>query len=448
VQPRTAIAPVIAAFLYVFAALLANEWVYLLSIALFLSTALGFILPLLIINALTVKAQLPVNSVAGQDAVVRFLLRRRTGFIHSILPIKLLRVQASLRRRVIASDNQESLLPAEATLIDSLNNELEISYLLKNLARGVYIIEQIELSSSFPFGLVWWTKICPTPAATSSLTVYPALHSISGNFLNELHGMMSSMGTSTSELIVIHQSSSVRGVREFRTGDSMRHIHWPSTARMATLIVREYDCETLPTFDLVFDLKSPWKDGAQFELAVSLVHSLIDLGYSRDMLPQLILNPGEDHSELTPLLYDLPQIPPGPDRYTEILARLDMMPSFSRGYTLSQSLKAQVRSDRALLTVVPAQQSMLVHLPDKGDRLCYPVYLVAAQVGAPTPEPVIFGRDKTKRPPSADVSDPESSVDRLATAAMQKATDDAGEAQLILQNTIATIYSEDDLPHL
>jgi uncharacterized protein (DUF58 family) len=33
------------------------------------------------------------------------------------------------------------------------------------------------------------------------------------------------------------------GVREYRPGDSMRHVHWPSTARQGTVMVREFEQE-------------------------------------------------------------------------------------------------------------------------------------------------------------------------------------------------------------
>jgi uncharacterized protein (DUF58 family) len=43
------------------------------------------------------------------------------------------------------------------------------------------------------------------------------------------------------------------GVREYRPGDGMRHVHWPSTARHGSLIVREFEEETTRRLALIVD---------------------------------------------------------------------------------------------------------------------------------------------------------------------------------------------------
>jgi len=43
------------------------------------------------------------------------------------------------------------------------------------------------------------------------------------------------------------------GVREYRTGDSMRHVHWPSTARHGQLMVREFEREHTRRVAVVLD---------------------------------------------------------------------------------------------------------------------------------------------------------------------------------------------------
>lgn len=45
------------------------------------------------------------------------------------------------------------------------------------------------------------------------------------------------------------------GLREFRTGDSPRWIHWRSTARLSKLMVREFEDRAAPSMTLVFE---PW----------------------------------------------------------------------------------------------------------------------------------------------------------------------------------------------
>jgi len=43
------------------------------------------------------------------------------------------------------------------------------------------------------------------------------------------------------------------GIREYRAGDSMRHVHWPSTARMGTVMVREFEQEQTRRLAIVVD---------------------------------------------------------------------------------------------------------------------------------------------------------------------------------------------------
>ena len=43
------------------------------------------------------------------------------------------------------------------------------------------------------------------------------------------------------------------GIREYRSGDSMRHVHWPSTARTGAVMVREFEQEQTRRLALVVD---------------------------------------------------------------------------------------------------------------------------------------------------------------------------------------------------
>jgi uncharacterized protein (DUF58 family) len=43
------------------------------------------------------------------------------------------------------------------------------------------------------------------------------------------------------------------GIREYRPGDSMRHVHWPSTARHGVVMVREFEEETTRRLAIIVD---------------------------------------------------------------------------------------------------------------------------------------------------------------------------------------------------
>ncbi|MEW6555521.1 MAG: DUF58 domain-containing protein [Actinomycetota bacterium] len=70
------------------------------------------------------------------------------------------------------------------------------------------------------------------------------------------------------------------GVREFRSGDPLRHVHWRTTARRGELVVREFERETGTPLVVLVDnrvRKSPRADfstllDAEARLAASIVH--------------------------------------------------------------------------------------------------------------------------------------------------------------------------------
>ncbi len=54
------------------------------------------------------------------------------------------------------------------------------------------------------------------------------------------------------------------GVREYVSGDSLRHIHWPSSARTGTLIVKEYQQEYMPAAGVLLIVARP-ASGTRYE---------------------------------------------------------------------------------------------------------------------------------------------------------------------------------------
>ena len=68
------------------------------------------------------------------------------------------------------------------------------------------------------------------------------------------------------------------GVREYRPGDSPRHVHWRSTARAGQLIVKEFASETEPGLTIALDLRASSVVGADedtsLELAIKIAATL------------------------------------------------------------------------------------------------------------------------------------------------------------------------------
>jgi uncharacterized protein (DUF58 family) len=71
-----------------------------------------------------------------------------------------------------------------------------------------------------------------------------------------------------------HGSTAFASLREYAPGDDPRHIHWPSTARLGTLMVREHVDTTEPSVAIVLDARSEFLDGPAFETAVEICASV------------------------------------------------------------------------------------------------------------------------------------------------------------------------------
>ncbi|WP_053387162.1 DUF58 domain-containing protein [Leucobacter japonicus] len=68
---------------------------------------------------------------------------------------------------------------------------------------------------------------------------------------------------------------SFHAVREYVRGDAMRHVHWKSTAKTGTLMVRQYEESQTARAAILFDaVRSEYASDDEFELGVSIAASL------------------------------------------------------------------------------------------------------------------------------------------------------------------------------
>ncbi len=107
-------------------------------------------------------------------------------------------------------------------------------------------------------------------------------------------------------------------LREYVPGDSVNHIHWPTTARMGTLMVREYELD--PTLDawIFLDLNEQVQagqgDSSTEEYGVTIAATLAAYFLRQDISVGLVVNAGR--REFVPLDRGDRQL----DRILEVLA--------------------------------------------------------------------------------------------------------------------------------
>jgi len=120
---------------------------------------------------------------------------------------------------------------------------------------GVYTVGPLTLSVSDALGLFSVRRILPD---IRPFDLFPRAHSVGG--LDRLAGRRS---FAPSELSAAQggQSAAYLGVREFRSGDDVRRVHWPATARHAVPMVKEYELDLTPYFTLFLDLERRHRAG-------------------------------------------------------------------------------------------------------------------------------------------------------------------------------------------
>ncbi|MBV9661195.1 MAG: DUF58 domain-containing protein [Acidimicrobiales bacterium] len=140
------------------------------------------------------------------------------------------------------------------------------SYRLPTARRGVYHLGPLQLKISDPFGLAEATK---DTAPDTTLTVHPRVEPVS------VHSPSSHRDDDRLPLPVIgHSGNELYALREYVPGDDLRHVHWPSTARLDDLVVRQPEHLRRGRMTVAADLRGWVHDTETLEAVLSATASV------------------------------------------------------------------------------------------------------------------------------------------------------------------------------
>jgi uncharacterized protein (DUF58 family) len=145
-------------------------------------------------------------------------------------------------------------------------------YVLRGLPRGRYRLDRARLEVDDPFGLATRSLVV---AASGSIVVYPLIADLDRLFTD--HGGAS--GSAGRYLLSRGAGFDLHSVREHQQGESLRRVHWPSTARRQTLMVKELEDSPRDEAAVILDCMGGLDVGtapdSSFEMMVRAAGSLL-----------------------------------------------------------------------------------------------------------------------------------------------------------------------------
>ncbi len=153
--------------------------------------------------------------------------------------------------------------------------------------RGLYTLGPVSLASTFPLGLSEARQRGNSGLGT--LIIYPEVFPI---VTLPLHGAPSQINRGGFLLPESTGTAEFCGLREYRRGDNPRHVHWPTTARLNELMVREFEPIAAASLCIALDLAAATDIGtgrhSTLEYALKIAASIARYACSSGMPVRMI----------------------------------------------------------------------------------------------------------------------------------------------------------------
>ncbi|MFT7640096.1 MAG: hypothetical protein ACI9G1_001835 [Pirellulaceae bacterium] len=166
------------------------------------------------------------------------------------------------------------------------------TYKLLVPARGHYQLKRCEISSRYPLGLI---HVGNRFDHQDSLTVYPRQGQLTREWLRTIES--NNPGVNRSAGQQGPAEGNYYALREWRSGDSKRWVHWRSSAKTGNLVVRQFERERSEGLVLILDLhvgdEPSEADLSNVELAVSFAATAISDLASRGPFPMKVAVAGD-----------------------------------------------------------------------------------------------------------------------------------------------------------
>jgi len=211
-----------------------------------------------LLKGIDLRRRAPKRVMAGEPFSVELKVTNAKRFLSSWM--------------LVATDKlahaQEQLTPQVLYTRVPARSERSVHYQVRLSRRGLYQMGPVRVSTQFPLGLA---ERILTIQESGEILVYPRLGELSPRWMRQTKRAQE----------LVQQANVRRGsfddefhrLREYRTGDDPRSIHWRTSARQNELMVREYHQSRADDLTVLVDLWQPSRptreDLTRLELAIS-----------------------------------------------------------------------------------------------------------------------------------------------------------------------------------
>ncbi|HET6370358.1 MAG TPA: DUF58 domain-containing protein, partial [Nitrospiria bacterium] len=199
---------------------------------------LAYILPRRALRGVSALRTLPATAFEGEEIEVAVHLKNAGWTPRYMIEV------------VDAIPSAEPSLRRPMTFVARLSggSARDYCYPVTCYKRGVYRVGPLSLRSAYPLGIRSAEKVLSDDQ--HDLLVYPKTFEIP---VFPLAGARLTL-SGVEALSKAGGSQEFFGTREYKHGDSLKHIHWPSTARHGSLIVKEFEQRASTEVSLFLDL--------------------------------------------------------------------------------------------------------------------------------------------------------------------------------------------------
>jgi uncharacterized protein (DUF58 family) len=245
---------------------------------------------LLLISYLMPKWQLRNIRVAKRS--IGDLTAGRPGSITYLLEAPRARYHVELIESLEFAEKKEQRL-----FISKIAGRMSCKLQFHCLRRGCFRLQDLRLSSAYPFGIVPSSRRIQTEPV--DILVFPRVVELS-----RIPMPLVADASTWAETLVPQRGGrdEFTAVREYSRGDELNRIHWPVSARHQNLVVKMYEKTNRPAMLVVLDCHRKFDVGhgprSTFEFAVTIAASMIRFA-SREGIQCFLVAQGDHMQELS-----------------------------------------------------------------------------------------------------------------------------------------------------